>query len=192
MDARKANSRWQWSSTFGSENKGSCFIASKFRLFGYATKTSKVNFAMMAVEIKNKKASYTYFLTDEFTAGIVLSGSEIKSIRAGKASITESYCRFEKGELWVHNMYVAEYANAGYSPQDPRQKRKLLLQRAELKKLAKKVKDVGVTLVPTRLFIASSGYAKLEFSVAKGKKLHDKRQSIKEKDVARDVARMTD
>lgn len=146
----------------------------------------------MAVEIKNKKASYTYFLTDDFTAGLVLSGSEIKSIRGGKASITESYCRFDEGELWVHNMYVAEYPNAGYMPQDPRRKRKLLLQRTELKKLEKKVKDVGVTLVPTLLFVASSGYAKLKFSVAKGKKLHDKRQSLKDKDISRDIARMMD
>ena len=146
----------------------------------------------MTVNIKNKKASYTYFLTDEFTAGLVLSGSEIKSIRAGKASITESYCRFDKGELWVHNMYVAEYPNAGYMPQDPRRKRKLLLQRTELKKLKKKVKDVGVTLVPTLIFVATSGYAKLKFSVAKGKKLHDKRQSLKDKDISRDIARMMD
>ena len=146
----------------------------------------------MAVEIKNKKASYTYFLTDDFTAGLVLSGSEIKSIRGGKASITESYCRFDQGELWVHDMYVAEYPNAGYMPQDPRRKRKLLLQRTELKKLEKKVKDVGVTLVPTLLFVASSGYAKLKFSVAKGKKLHDKRQSLKDKDISRDIARMMD
>ena len=146
----------------------------------------------MAVEIKNKKASYTYFLTDDFTAGLVLSGSEIKSIRGGKASITESYCRFDQGEWWVHNMYVAEYPNAGYMPQDPRRKRKLLLQRTELKKLEKKVKDVGVTLVPTLLFVASSGYAKLKFSVAKGKKLHDKRQSLKDKDISRDMARMMD
>ena len=146
----------------------------------------------MAVEIKNKKASYTYFLTDDFTAGLVLSGSEIKSIRGGKASITESYCRFDQGELWVHNMYVAEYPNAGYMPQDPRRKRKMLLQRTELKKLEKKVKDVGVTLVPTLLFVASSGYAKLKFSVAKGKKLHDKRQSLKDKDISRDIARMMD
>ena len=146
----------------------------------------------MSVEIKNKKASYTYFLTDDFTAGLVLSGSEIKSIRGGKASITESYCRFDQGELWVYNMYVAEYPNAGYMPQDPRRKRKLLLQRTELKKLEKKVKDVGVTLVPTLLFVASSGYAKLKFSVAKGKKLHDKRQSLKDKDISRDIARMMD
>ena len=146
----------------------------------------------MAVNIKNKKASYTYFLNDEFTAGLVLSGSEIKSIRAGKASITESYCRFDNGELWVHNMYVAEYPNAGYMPQDPRRKRKLLLQRTELKKLEKKVKDVGVTLVPTLIFVATSGYAKLKFSVAKGKKLHDKRQALKDKDISRDIARMMD
>ena len=146
----------------------------------------------MAVEIKNKKASYTYFLTDEFIAGLVLSGSEIKSIRAGKASIAESYCRFDRGELWVHNMYVAEYPNAGYMPQDPRRKRKLLLQRTELKKLEKKVKDVGVMLVPTLLFVAASGYAKLKFSVAKGKKLHDKRQALKDKDISRDIARMMD
>jgi SsrA-binding protein len=143
----------------------------------------------MAVDIKNKKASYTYFLTDEYTAGLVLLGSEIKSIRAGKASITESYCRFEGGELWVINMYVQEYANAGYVAQDARRKRKLLLQRTELKKLEKKLKDVGVTLVPTRLFVAPSGYAKLKFSVAKGKKLHDKRASLKDKDVARDLDR---
>ena len=146
----------------------------------------------MAVHIKNKKASYTYFLTDDFTAGLVLSGSEIKSIRAGKASIGESYCRFDHGELWVFKMYVAEYANAGYMPQDTRRKRKLLLQRTELKKLEKKVKDVGVTLVPTLLFVAESGYAKLRFSVAKGKKLHDKRQSLKDKDQARDLSRLVD
>jgi SsrA-binding protein len=89
-------------------------------------------------------------------------------------------------------MYVAEYANAGYMPQDTRRKRKLLLQRTELKKLEKKVKDVGVTLVPTLLFVAESGYAKLRFSVAKGKKLHDKRQSLKDKDQARDLSRLVD
>ena len=87
---------------------------------------------------RTKKASYTYFLTDEFTAGLVLSGSEIKSIRAGKASITESYCRLEGGEAWVLNMYVAEYPNAGYVPQDPRRKRKLLLQRTEIKSSRKR------------------------------------------------------
>ena len=144
----------------------------------------------MAGRRDQKQSLLHVFLTDEFIAGLVLSGSEIKSIRAGKASIAESYCRFDRGELWVHNMYVAEYPNAGYMPQDPRRKRKLLLQRTELKKLEKKVKDVGVTLVPTLLFVAASGYAKLKFSVAKGKKQHDKRQALKDKDISRDIARM--
>lgn len=143
----------------------------------------------MSVEIKNKKASFTYFLEDEFTAGIQLNGCEIKSIRNGKASITEAYCKMEKGEMWVINMYVAEYANAGYVEQKPRQPRKLLLTKTEIKKLDKKLKNVGVTLVPTLLFIAKSGYAKLKFSIAKGKKMHDKRASIKERDVARDLDR---
>ena len=143
----------------------------------------------MSVEIKNKKASFTYFLEDEFTAGIQLNGCEIKSIRNGKASITEAYCKMEKGEMWVINMYVAEYANAGYMEQKPRQPRKLLLTKTEIKKLDKKLKNVGVTLVPTLLFIAKSGYAKLKFSIAKGKKMYDKRASIKERDVARDLDR---
>lgn len=145
----------------------------------------------MAVEIKNKKASYTYFLTDDFTAGIQLVGSEIKSIRAGKASITEAYCRFLNKEFFVFNMYIAEYPNAGYTPHEVRRPRKLLLQKTELKKLEKKLKDVGVTVVPTLMYISSSGYAKLNISVAKGKKLHDKRASLKDKDQARDLDRMS-
>ena len=108
----------------------------------------------MSIDIKNKKASFTYFLEDEFTAGIQLNGPEIKSIRNGKASIGESYCRFDNGELFVFNMYVSEYKNAGYSIQMPRRQRKLLLQKKELKKLYKKLKNTGVTLVPTLLFIA--------------------------------------
>lgn len=141
----------------------------------------------MSVEIKNKKARFSYFLEDEFTAGIQLNGAEIKSIRNGKASITEAYCKMEKGEMWVLNMYIAEYPNSGYIQQQPRRQRKLLLQKKELKKLDKKLKNVGVTLIPTLLFIAESGYAKLKFSIAKGKKMHDKRASLKEKDVARNL-----
>ena len=144
----------------------------------------------MSIDIKNKKAAFTYFLEDEFTAGIQLNGPEIKSIRNGKASIGESYCRFDNGELFVFNMYVSEYKNAGYSIQMPRRQRKLLLQKKELKKLYKKLKNTGVTLVPTLLFIAPSGYAKLRFRVAKGKKMHDKRATLKEKDVARDLDRL--
>ncbi|MAO45646.1 MAG: SsrA-binding protein [Crocinitomicaceae bacterium] len=144
----------------------------------------------MSVEIKNKKASFTYFLEDEYTAGIQLNGCEIKSIRNGKASIVEAYCKMEKGEMWVMNMYIAEYPNAGYIVQKPRRQRKLLLTKTEIKKLDKKLKNVGVTLVPTLLFISKSGYAKLKFRVAKGKKMHDKRASIKEMDVQRDIDRL--
>ena len=143
----------------------------------------------MSVVIKNKKASYTYFLEDEFTSGIQLNGGEIKSICNSKVSITESYCKMEKGEMWVFNMYIEEYPNAGYIPQSPRRQRKLLLQKKEIKKLEKKVKNVGVTLIPTLLFISKSGYAKLRFRIAKGKKMHDKRASLKEKDIERDMDR---
>lgn len=147
-------------------------------------------FCPMAVEIKNKKAAYTYFLTDDFTAGIQLVGSEIKSIRQGKASIMEGYCRFMDGEFFIFNMYIAEYANSGYVGHEATRPRKLLLQKKELKKLEKKLKDSGVTVVPILLFVSSSGYAKLKISVAKGKKLHDKRDSLKAKDQARDLERL--
>ena len=110
-------------------------------------------FCAMATAIKNKKASYTYFLADEFTAGMQLVGSEIKSIRQGKASITESYGRFWNGEFFVFNMYIAEYPNAGYTPHEVRRPRKLLLQKSELKKLERKLKDTGVTVIPTLCFI---------------------------------------
>ena len=143
----------------------------------------------MSWEIKNKKASFTYFLEDEYTAGIQLNGCEIKSIRNGKASIGEAYCKMEKGEIWVINMHIEAYPNAGYSPQNPRRQRKLLLTKNEIKKLDKKLKNVGITLIPTLLFISKSGYAKLKFSIAKGKKMHDKRATIKERDVARDIDR---
>ena len=101
-----------------------------------------------------------------------------------------AYCKMEKGEMWVMNMYIAEYPNAGYIVQKPRRQRKLLLTKTEIKKLDKKLKNVGVTLVPTLLFISKSGYAKLKFRVAKGKKMHDKRASIKEMDVQRDIDRL--
>lgn len=149
-------------------------------------------FCPMAVEIKNKKASFEFFLTEEFTAGLQLVGSEIKSIRAGKASITEAYCRFQNGEFFVFNAYIQEYANAGYVGHEARRPRKLLLNKVELKKLEKRLKDVGVTVVPTLLFIAPSGYAKLRIAIAKGKKLHDKRETLKKKDVARDLDRRMD
>lgn len=144
----------------------------------------------MALEIRNKKAEYQYFLIEEYTAGLLLTGTEIKSIRAGKASIMEAFCRFRGDELYVLNMYIAEYEQGSYNNHEPRRERKLLLQRSELNKLKKKMKDVGVTVIPTLLFISDKGYAKLKIAVAKGKKVHDKRESIKEKEQKRDLDRV--
>lgn len=144
---------------------------------------------MKSVNIKNKRASFEFQLLDKYVAGIQLSGTEIKSIRLGKASITESFCSFKGDELYVVGMHIAEYELGTYANHEPRRERKLLLQRQELNKLQKKLKDQGLTIVPLRLFISESGYAKLEISLAKGKKLHDKRDSLKEKDMKRDIDR---
>ncbi|MGC6533706.1 MAG: SsrA-binding protein SmpB [Flavobacteriales bacterium] len=143
----------------------------------------------MSVDIRNKKAEFRYFLTDRFTAGIQLVGTEIKSIRGNKASIGEAYCRIHKGELFVYNMYIAEYHNGGYTNHEPRRARKLLLNKHELRKIERKLKDVGQTVVTTRLFINEKGLAKLEIAIAKGKKLGDKRESLKEKDQKREADR---
>jgi len=144
----------------------------------------------MALEIRNKKAEYQYFLIEEYTAGLLLTGTEIKSIRAGKASIMEAFCRFRGDELYVINMYIAEYEQGSYNNHEPRRERKLLLQRSELNKLKKKMKDVGVTVIPTLLFLSEKGYAKLKIAIAKGKKVHDKRESIKEKEQKRVLDRV--
>lgn len=117
-------------------------------------------------------------------------GSEIKSIRAGKASINEAYCRFDKNELWILNMHIAEYEQASYNNHDPKRPRKLLLNRTELNKLHKKVKDVGLTIIPLLLFINDKGLAKLNIALSKGKKLHDKREGLKEKDSTRQIDRV--
>lgn len=137
------------------------------------------------VEIRNKRAGFDYIFLDTYTAGIVLAGTEIKSIREGKASLVDSYCIFIRGELYVKNMHIAEYFWASYNRKDPKRDRKLLLNRKELNKLQKAVKERGLTIVPTLLFISSNGYAKLNIALAKGKKEYDKRESIKEKDLRR-------
>ncbi len=134
------------------------------------------------VNIKNKRATFDYELLDTFTAGIVLTGTEIKSIRLGKASLVDTFCIFEKGELWVRNMYIAEYFYGSYNNHTVRRDRKLLLNRKELKKIERMVKETGYTIVPTRLFLNDKGLAKLNIAVARGKKMYDKRQSIREKD----------
>lgn len=141
------------------------------------------------INIKNKRATFDYELLDSFTAGIVLTGTEIKSIRLGKASLVDTFCFLEKGELWVKNMNISEYFYGSYNNHSARRDRKLLLQKKELKKLDRLVRETGFTIVPTRLFINDSGRAKLNIAVAKGKKQYDKRESIKEKDAKRTMDR---
>lgn len=142
--------------------------------------------AKSKIEIRNKKASFEYEFIERFVAGIVLSGTEIKSIRAGKASLVDSYCYFSGTELYVKNMNVAEYWWGTYNRHDPRRDRKLLLTRKELRKLARAVQEKGLTIVPVKLFIADNGYAKLDIALARGKREFDKRQSIKDKDMRRE------
>jgi len=141
------------------------------------------------VNIQNKRASFEYNLLDKFTAGIQLTGTEIKAIRLGKASILEAYCLFINDELWVRSMHITEYDAGSYNNHNPTRDRKLLLSRNELDKLSKKMKNKGLTIVPLKLFISDSGYAKLDISLAQGKKIHDKRDSLKEKEEKRAIDR---
>ena len=141
------------------------------------------------VNIKNKRATFDYELIDTYTAGIVLTGTEIKSIRLGKASLVDTFCYFANGELWVKNMHVAEYFYGSYN-NNARRERKLLLTRKELEKLERTSKDPGFTIVPVRLFINEKGLAKLVVALAKGKKQYDKREALKEKADKRDMERM--
>lgn len=142
------------------------------------------------IEIKNKKASFQYFLVEEFTAGIQLTGTEIKSIREGKANITDAYCTFIGHELFVKDMHIAEYRQGSYYNHEPKRDRKLLLTHRELRKLQSKVQEKGYTIIPTMLFINEKGLAKLNIALAKGKHQYDKRESIKKKDIARDFERV--
>ena len=132
------------------------------------------------IRIKNKRASFDYAILEKYTAGIVLVGTEIKSIRQGKASLVDSYCFFVNGELWAKNINISEYFYGSYNNHVPRRDRKLLLKKKELRKLERITKDKGITIVPILLFIDEKGHAKLEIAVAKGKKEYDKRESIKE------------
>lgn len=142
------------------------------------------------ISIKNKKARFEYEITDTYVAGIVLTGTEIKSLRTGKASIGESYAYVHNtNEVWVKEMYIAEYVNGSYNNHLPRRNRKLLLQKKEIRKIASKLQNVGFTLVPLELFINEKGLAKLKIGVARGKKIHDKRNTLKERDVKRTLDR---
>lgn len=143
-----------------------------------------------AINIKNKRATFDYELVETFVAGIVLTGTEIKSVRLGKASLVDTFCIFERNELWVRNMYISEYFYGTYNNHNARRDRKLLLNRTELRKLIRLTKETGFTIVPTKLFINEKGLAKLVIAVAKGKKQYDKRQSLKEKEDKRAMDRM--
>ncbi|MDA9809061.1 MAG: SsrA-binding protein SmpB [Flavobacteriales bacterium] len=141
------------------------------------------------VEIKNKRARFEFEFVETFTAGVQLFGTEIKSIRNSKASIAESYGVIIKNELFIRNMYIADYENAGHFNHDSKRDRKLLLNKIEISKINKKLKNKGLTIVPTRLFISNNGWAKMNIAVAKGKKIHDKREDLKTKDVKREIDR---
>ncbi len=148
------------------------------------------------IVIKNKKARFQYEIIEVFTAGLELVGTEIKSIRLGKASLVDAYCHFipnlnkpDKPELYIR-MQIAEYFFGSYNNHEPRRERKLLLTRRELKKISRKVKTTGLTIVPLKLFINKQGFAKIDIAIARGKKTHDKRNTIKEKDLKRDLDRI--
>ena len=141
------------------------------------------------VNIKNRRASFDYEFIEEYTAGIVLTGTEIKSIRAGKAGLADAYCYFHRGELWIKGMYVAEYKLGTYYNHAERRERKLLLQKKELSKLERKTKESGLTIVPLRVFLNDKGFAKVLIAMARGKKHYDKRESLKAKDAKREMDR---
>lgn len=141
------------------------------------------------INIQNKKARFEYHIIDEFTAGIVLTGTEIKSIRNGKASIMEAYIVYVDGEVFIRNMHIAAYENGSFYNHSPRGDRKLLLNRKEIDKIEKFLKDKGNTVIPIKMFLSEKGWAKLVIGTAKGKKLHDKRQDLKEKADKRDMDR---
>ena len=143
----------------------------------------------MSVLINNKKARFEYEILETFTVGLVLQGSEIKSIRNGKASIKEAYCFLQKGEMYIRNMHISPYEEASYANHDPIRERKLLLNIQEIKKIERKLRDVGITIVPLKVFMSSKGWAKMDIALGRGKKLYDKREDIKRKDEERQMSR---
>lgn len=141
------------------------------------------------MELVNRKAHFEYFFETSYVAGMVLSGTEIKSLREGKASFNDSYCSFHQGELFVRSLHIAEYAFGTYINHRPLQERKLLLQKRELRKLENKIKEKGYSIIPLKIFFSEKGYAKMEIGLGKGKKNYDKRNTIKERESDRDVKR---
>lgn len=141
------------------------------------------------MSINNKAAYHEYFIEQTYTAGLVLTGTEVKSLRAGKASFNDAYCFFQEKELYIKSLHISEYKLGTIYNHLPTQERKLLLNKKELKKLENKIKESGYTIVPLKIFFTDKGWAKLEIGLGKGKKIHDKRNSIKERDVDREIRR---
>ena len=139
--------------------------------------------------IRNRSAYYEYHIEDKYVAGLVLTGTEVKSLREGRASFNDSYCYFHKGELWIKSLHIAEYSHGTYHNHEPLRERKLLLNKKELKKLESKLKEKGYTIVPLSIFFNDKGLAKIEVGLGKGKKLHDKRETIKARDTEREIKR---
>ena len=138
-------------------------------------------------EIRNRQAYYDYFIDDKYDAGMVLTGTEVKSLRAGRASFNDSYCYFHHGEMWIKSLHIAEYSHGTSSNHDPLRERKLLLNKKELKKIESKIREKGITVVPLRIFFSEKGIAKIELGLGKGKKLYDKRETIKQRDNQREL-----
>jgi SsrA-binding protein len=142
------------------------------------------------MELKNRSAYFEYFIDNKYEAGMVLLGTEVKSLRAGRASFNDSYCLIHKGEIWVKSLHIAEYSHGTVNNHDPLRDRKLLLQKREIKKIEAKLKEKGYTLIPLRIFFNEKGLAKIEIGLAKGKKLHDKRETIKKRETDREIKRL--
>ncbi len=141
------------------------------------------------MEISNRKAYHEYFFEDKYIAGLVLAGTEIKSLRSGKASFNDSYCYFDKGELYVKSLHISEYSFGTYNNHPPLQERKLLLNKRELRKWEAKTKEKGYSIIPLKIFLTDKGFFKMEIGLGKGKKIYDKRESIKERENDRDIKR---
>ncbi len=143
-----------------------------------------------SIVIHNKKASFEYHLLQTYTAGIMLTGTEVKSIREGKASLSEAFCLLTNGELWVKNMHISEFKQGSYNNHEPKRLRKLLMNKSELKKIESKLKEKGTTLIPVQLYFNERGFAKLDISLARGKKTFDKREDLKKKDQEREIRKV--
>jgi SsrA-binding protein len=141
------------------------------------------------MEIKNRSAYFEYFIDIKYDAGIVLLGTEVKSLREGKASFNDSYCIIHKGEAWIKNFHIAEYSHGTINNHEPLRERKLLLNKKEIKKIESKLKEKGYTLIPLRIFFNEKNLAKVEIGLGKGKKMHDKRESIKQRETQREMKR---